>query len=322
MNIYALKVGENVEMVKDPLINDGIARYGWSYVENADLNIMKNMSWNSMTAEQKDCWKANFLLNIKPGDYIVYINTPSYGKCTLAKVIEPYFWAWDKYKGDFSHCLRVDRDSIRSFDRNAKEINPSLSRRFKLQGKYWRIYLEDEFKELLDLLEIGGLSGEYSTSISRYNTTLEVIEPELDTICNKIYKNHPEKKLEELIQMILERMPNVSNVERKSGVSDKGGDLICEFDTGMDFLGIQRVERCAIQVKSYVNEMDYDRAVRDIENVFKAEKDITCGLIISTADKISEGFQEKLDILKSETGKDVGLIFGKELARWFIKYGM
>lgn len=75
--------------------------------------------------------------------------------------------------------------------------------------------------------------------------------------------------------MIFERMPNVSsNVERKSGVSDKGGDLICEFDTGMEFLGIQRVERCAIQVKSYVNEMDYDRAVRDIENVFKAEKDI------------------------------------------------
>ncbi|WP_372715258.1 restriction endonuclease [Ilyobacter sp.] len=322
MNIYALKIGENVELVNDPLLKEGIARYGWSYVENANLKVMEKLSWDEMTPEQKDCWKANFLLKIKPGDYIIYINTPSYGKCTLAKVEEPYFWAWDKYQGDFSHCLKVDRDSIKTFDRNAKEINPSLSRRFKLQGKYWQIYLKEEFSELLELLDSGELSGDYANADTRYNKTLEIIEPDLKLICSKIQSHHPEKTMEELVQIILERMPTVSNVERKSGASDKGGDLICEFDTGMDFLGIQRVERCAIQVKSYINEMDYDRAIRDIENVFKAEKDITCGLIISTAEKISERFQEKLDNLKSETGKDVGLIFGKDLARWFIKYGM
>ena len=320
MKVYALKVSnEATETIVNSLSEDGVARYGWSYVYS-DLNILKKKRREEMSKEEKNCFKANFLLKIEKGDYIVYINTPSYGKCTVAKIEKEYYW---KDLGeDFNHCLGIDKKSIKVFDRNDEQINPTLSRRFKLQGKYWQIYYVDEFKELLKKLEVGELSGKKSSASSRYNKMMEEILPELENITKKIQYNHPEKTLEELIQMILENQPNIQTVERKSGRADKGGDLICVFDTGMNIFGIDKQEKCAIQVKSYSGEMDYKRAIKDIENVFESDDEITCGMIISTADNISKSFEEKFNELVDNSGKRIGLLYGEKLAKWILRYGL
>lgn len=42
MSIYALKVSDEMaEKVCESLNNDGIARFGWSYVDTADLQLLK-----------------------------------------------------------------------------------------------------------------------------------------------------------------------------------------------------------------------------------------------------------------------------------------
>lgn len=56
--------------------------------------------WTNLSPEEQDCYQA-FLLDLKDGDYVVYINVPDYGKCSLARVTGPYFWRYDGE--DFNH---------------------------------------------------------------------------------------------------------------------------------------------------------------------------------------------------------------------------
>ena len=69
MSIFALKVSEDMrELIFTSLKEEGIARFTWSYVEEGNLLTIKeqieNQGWNSLSDDQKECWKANFMLNI------------------------------------------------------------------------------------------------------------------------------------------------------------------------------------------------------------------------------------------------------------------
>ena len=71
--------------------NEGISRFGWGYTDKADLYKLDPKSFSEMDNDEKKCWdKANFLLEIKPGDWIVHINLPYWGACLAGQVIEPY----------------------------------------------------------------------------------------------------------------------------------------------------------------------------------------------------------------------------------------
>ena len=250
MSIFALKVSEDMRNpIFKSLKEEGIARFTWSYVEEGNLLTIReqinNNGWNSLGSHQKECWKASFMLNIQANDYIVYINVPSYGECTIAKVTSGYFWGWDKYKMDGSHCLHIDKDSIQVFNRNDEGIPSNLSRRFKLQGKYWRIYLETEFTKLVDDLKEGRLSGKNATPESRLTSCINSnVKPYLAKICEELQKFHTGKHLEELIASILKTIPNVKNVQIKSGTSDKGGDIIFEYRSELgDILGFEKLKK-------------------------------------------------------------------------------
>lgn len=210
-----------------------------------------NKGWNSLSDDQKECWKASLMLNIQFDDYTVYINVPNYGECTIAKVISGYFWGWDKYKLDGSHCLNIDKDSIQVFNRNDEGIPSNLSRRFKLQGKYWKIYLETEFLRLVEDLKEGRLSGKNATAESRLTNCINSnVKTYLVKIYEELQKFHTEKHLEELITSILKDISNVKNVQIKSEISDKGGDIIFEYKNELEeILGFAKSEKVAIQVK-------------------------------------------------------------------------
>lgn len=328
MSIFALKVSEDMrDVIFKSLKEEGIARFTWSYIEDGNLLSIKkqinNEGWNSLNDDQKECWKANFILDINPDDYIVYINVPNYGKCTIAKVTEKYFWGWNRYKMDGSHCLYIDKDSIQTFNRNDEGISSNLSRRFKLQGKYWKIYLENEFFKLLDDLKNGNLSGKNATVESRLTTCINSnVKPYLSKICEELQKAHNGKHLEGLIANILKTIPNIKNVQIKSGVSDKGGDIIFEYRNELgDLLSFERNEKVAIQVKSYVETIDSTQAIKDLENIFNYDPSITTGVIMTTATQVSDNFYNELDNLKEKFQKNISIIYGSDFANWILKYG-
>lgn len=160
MTIYALRVAEKesvVEMVFNSL-KQGEGRFGWSWIETADLRELRERidrcGWDSLGEEEQECYSGqDFLLNLKRGDHVVYINVPEWGKCALAEVTNEYEWRFED--DDFNHRFAVDCKSVRTFDRNSDIVPAALSRRLKLQGRWWRVYVEAEFEALLQSLRNG-----------------------------------------------------------------------------------------------------------------------------------------------------------------------
>ena len=315
MKIFALKAPPDAETVKKVYgsLQGGEGRFGWSDVESADLRQLderiQKEGWDSLKDEEKKCYQ-HFLLSIRPDDYVVYVNMPSYGKCTAAKVTGCYEWRYED--DDFNHRFAVDASSLAVFDRNDARVHPYLSRRLKLPGRQWRVYAEPEFRSLLDELERG--AEEHRTKTPEDHLSYLQIEKKehLQRIAERIHHTHPEKHLEELIAATLKRVPGVKQVEHMRGRADRGADLWVDIETIPPL-----VQKLVVQVKSYEGEISYTKAVEDIANTID---DADMGLIVSTATSVSAGFLEAMDKLKEEKGKPVELLYGSELAHFVLKY--
>ena len=314
MTIFALQAPrpEWVEKIIRSL-QGGEGRFGWSYDESADLRQLHDRiernGWDSLNTGEKDCYQP-FLLSICPNDYVVYVNVPSYGRCTVARVTGCYEW---RYKDeDFNHRFAIDVNSLRVFDRNDARVHPYLSRRLKLRGRWWRVYAERKFQNLLDVLE--GVAEEHRarTPEGSLSYLQEEIKEHLDRIAGSINHTHPNKVLEELIAATLKRVPGVKRVEHMKGRADRGADLEVDLET-IPLL----VQKLVVQVKSYEGEISDTRAVEDIANTID---DADMGLIVSTATSVSDGFGKAMDKLAEKKGKPVGLLYGSELAHFVLKY--
>ena len=299
-------------------LKKGKARFGWSYFDKADLKKIKvkidNGGWNSLNNEEKESWiHAHFMLSyVKQGDYFVYINMPEYGKCTIVKITGEYNFSeiWDNGKeGDFRHFLPCE--FVATFDRNSNIVHPYLRRRLGLQGAWWRIYAKQEFEELLQEIKEGRQGKEVKERFE------EEMNKYLDKISERLNYIFPSKNLEDLLIEVLRNLPNVLDVRKGPDVN--GADLEIEYETGLEIEGLQKKELCAVQVKSYEGEMGYTKAIEDIRRAFDSNPDYTCGLIISTALKITEEFEVELEKLRKDTGKNVGILLGKDLARLVVK---
>ncbi len=320
--IYALKGANDPERDAKTYesLKKGVGRFGWSYVETADLGKLQasinTEGWDSLTTDQKDCYQP-FLLDIKKGDYVVYINIPEWGKCTLARVTDSYFWSWEDE--DFNHRFEVDPKSVRHFDRNDAIVHPALSRRLKLQGKYWRIYLQKEFESLVDSLK-KGKHGHFQTKETSLNRFRDEILPDLESITNKIHHVYPGSSLEKLIAEIFRSVPSVKEVEELGGPVEKGADLKVIFEWDVPILGIHEQRTCVVQIKSFEGEMWDPKATHQIRTAFD-EYQAHMGIIISTSSSSSEVLDKALETLRKDTGKPVILLIGKDVASFLLHFG-
>ena len=106
MTVYAIKGSDNpadVAMVYKSLLEaEGL--FGWSYVETADLRQLRDRielnGWESLSEGEKECYQ-EFLLRLREDDYVVYVNVPEWGECTLARMAGSYVWRWEHE--DFNH---------------------------------------------------------------------------------------------------------------------------------------------------------------------------------------------------------------------------
>ena len=322
MTTYAIKAAEeksDVDMVFNSL-KGGEGRFGWSYVKTADLSELreriKHSGWDSLTQEEQDCYNGqDFLLHLKDGDYVVYINVPEGGQCTLAKVTGEYEWRYEDH--DFNHRFPVDPASIRTFVRNQDIVPAALRARLKLPGRKWTIYVEREFEMLLESLRKGIVS-KTSTPESNLAELLQEIRPQYSEITKKIHHTHPGKDLETFVERVFAKVPGVKKVTRQEGRDDRGADLLVELEFG-EIPGL--VQTLVVQVKSWTGEMAADSAVRDIERAFDYYSDAKMGLIVSTAESASEAFHQEMERLQEEKEKPVSLLIGDDLAAFFLRYG-
>lgn len=319
--IYALKVdSKHSEFVYNSLLS-GEGRFGWSYVETGDLNLLKERieqnGWNSLDEEEKECYQ-NFLLDFKKGDFVVYINTPSLGKCTIACITGGYYWKWEN--DDFNHRFSIDPGSISVFDRNDAIVHPALRARLKLRGRWWRIYLKEEFEKLLEALKQGKTGAQYTTE-TNFKYLAEAIKQFMPEITKKIHHTHPNFSLGRLIAEVMENIPNVNKVNFNDGAGDCGADIVVIYEEGFPIPGMLQQKTCVVQVKSYEGQHWSTRAVEDIERAFAHYPNADMGLIVSTASESTELFENAVDSLSNKINKPIGILIGADVATFVLKYG-
>lgn len=304
-----------------PSLKKGEGRFGWSYIATADLRKLNQQieasGWDSLSEEEQNCYQG-FLLDIKAGDYVVYINTPEWGKCTVAKVTGDYQWKYEDE--DFNHRFPVDPNSIYVFDRNDASVHPALRSRLVLQGRQWKIYLKKEFEALLESLE-KGIQPKHRTVSDNLRYLSNEIQPFLLEITQRIQHTHPNYDLEKLIAAVFENVPGVVDVLPQGGPADHGADIIVKFDEGLPIPGLEKQTVLVVQVKSYEKEHWCTRAVEDIKRAFERYPEASMGLIVSTADSITEIVETELDKLREECGKPISLLIGSDVAAFLLRYG-
>lgn len=320
MKIIALKVAQDWAERISVSLADGEGRFGWSYIETADLRNLteriEQQGWDSLSDEEKNCYQ-NFLLDLREGDYVIYINLPQWGQCTLARVTGEYYWKWDG--SDFNHRFPVDPSSVKAFDRNDVAVERALSARLKLQGRWWNVYAEDEFLRLLDRIREGRL-GEKSTPESRLCLLGDQIRPLLKSVTEKIQWTHPNYDLEHLVELVLLSDPHLK-VERRGGAADHGADLIVVSEQIHPITGRIQQRKYIIQVKSFVGEHTDLQAARDLKRAFEKYRDADEGIVISTASQAASALEEELDKVRQQTGKVIQLLIGEDVASFLIRHG-
>ena len=318
--IYALKGSSNWCDVLSSLRN-GEGRFGWSYIPEGDLNLLRDKiekgGFNALSDVEKDC-NQSFLLSLKENDYVVYINVPEWGKCTIARVAGPYRWEFKDT--DFNHRFPVDPDSVFVFDRNDEIVHPSLTARLKLQGRYWRIYLQEEFENLVKELKLGS-GGKKRTQKTNLAFLAQEMKPHLADITKAIHRTHPNYCLEELIAETFKNIAGVKEVKLQGGAGDHGADVLVVFESGIPIPGLQQQRTCVIQVKSFTGEHWDTRAAIDIKRAINHYPEAEYGLIVSTASASTEALEKALDDVRDETGKSVSLLIGADVAAFLLRFG-
>ena len=326
--IYALKGSDDPDRDAQTFesLQEGVGRFGWSYVETADLRELQTRikAGDTLTEEEWDCYHP-FLLDVKNCDYVVYINIPEWGKCTLAEVTGPYYWSWEEEDGDFNHRFPVDPESVRVFDRDDAIVHPQLSRKLKLRGKWWRIYdLHSEFELLVRSLREGE-DGQPRTMETSLHWFKRDIQSDLESITEKIRRNYPASELEKPIAAAFRNVPGVKEVKETGGPGERGADLVVVFEWEVPVVGIQVQRTCVVQVKAFEGEMGETTAVSQIREALQYW-DADMGVIVSTASSGSEALDKALNQLREELRKEgkertVYLLIGEDVAAFLMRYG-
>jgi len=345
MTIYALKGPSSQDYDQDELqetqkflsdsIKNGVSRFGWSYIDTADLTKLQNKPWQEMNESEQNCWaKANFLLGVEKGDWVVHINLPYWGACLAGQVSETYSF---EHNGndfeDYRHLLKLDKNSIIEFDRNDDEVLPIIGSRLKLQGRYWTIQYVEEFLQTIQNVKSESLEKKEDESIGIFYLKKD-LSPLLKNITDTIQKTHPAGKLENLIAEVFRKIPSVVDVyeygRHKGWGTDSGADLIVTYKSGLSISNLEKEEKLVVQVKSYTGQHWETNAVEQIEIAIK-EFQANAGLIITTAEstdnleKAIENLSNKLSKPEQDGGLNkpipIGLIAGEEVAKFVLKYG-
>ena len=307
----------------------GFSRFGWSYIDTADLNILERKRWEELNDDETECYrKTSFLLNIEIGDWIVHVNIPEWGKCTAAQVISTY--EFDKEHnsigidytnfGDYRHLIKIDVNTLITFDRNNHNVLPYVSRRLKLQGHYWTIKKTDDFLQSINNLKSNAVNLEGNITHGLYHLRND-IRKSLKDNSRMIQENHPGKQLEEFIALIFERVPNVVDVKRNGSGwgTDYGADLIITYNTGIPILDFQTSEIIVVQVKSFTGLHDDINTIEQIATAID-KYNAKSGIIFTTA-VVTDSFIAKVNDKSKSIGKAIGIISGDDVASFVLKYG-
>lgn len=311
MKVWAFNKVDNSECRKKVYqsFKNGISRFGWSQKDKHNLKGDKWSEWHS---------KQLFLLQIKKGDWIVHINTPSYGKCIAGQVKSDYKFdegldCWNAK--DFRHSFEIEKNSIIEFNRNDKNILPTVN--LKPRQRYHRVYAVNDFLKSIENLKNNAVNLKKGESKEVYHLR-DKTERYLKEITQLIHNTHKSKNLERFMANVFRKLPNVVDVNENGfgWKTDYGADLIVTTKSSIGNLEFEN--KIVVQIKSFEGK-HYDlNAVEQVKTGID-KFNANAGIIITTAER-TEQLEDKIQQISIDIDKPIDLIAGEDVAKFVIKY--
>lgn len=291
-------------------IKNGKSRFGWSQDDKHNLKTKDN--WTENHSRQL------FLLEIMPGDWIVHINTPKWGRCIAAKVNSEYSFD-DGLKCDwgidFRHYFEINVNTIVEFDRNDCNVLPTVN--LNPRQRYHRIYAEDDFLKSIENIKNNAVylqSGETKEEFHLKERT----DKFLSEISTLIHEMNRSKNLERFLAKVFKKIPGVTNVNENGfgWGTDFGADLIVTMSSSIGNLEFEN--KIIVQIKSF------EGAHSEVDAVYQVKTGIekysgSAGMIITTGHRTEE-LENKIQEVSKAIDKPIDLLDHEDLAKFVIKH--
>jgi hypothetical protein len=312
MTIWAFNKADDAE-ARELLyqsIKSGKSRFGWSQKNEHNLKLKDNWTdWHS---------KQLFLLQVKPADWIVHINTPQWGRCIAVKVLSEYEFdeglqcSWGK---DFRHYFNVDINTIVEFDRRDPNVLPSVN--LNPRQRYHRIYAVDDFLKSIDNLKNNAVSLNNGESKEEYHLK-DKTDKYLSEISDHIHKMHKSKSLERFLAKVFRKIPGVIDVNENGfgWDTDYGADLIVTMSTAL--VNLEFENKIIVQIKSFEGSHHDLDAVKQVKTGIEKYAG-TAGMIITTGKKTEE-LESEIQKVSEEIGRPIDLLASDDVAKFVIKH--
>ena len=260
-----------------------------------------------------------FLLQVKPGDWIVHVNSPQYGHCVAAQATGTY--GFDEgilcpWGIDFRNYIPVAPETIVEFKRNDRNVAPSVNLSPMRRGQ--RVLQVEDFLRSLENLKNHTVV-DYIELRSVTHLRERFNEELLPRVTKYIHNLNRGKDFERFLHQIFEKMPNVLSIQNGFGWrSDHGADLIVEFQNPI--VGITLSSKLIVQAKSYCGDhADLFAIDQIVEGIFKYKGH--GGLLVTTGKRTEQ--LENYAINKSrEISMPIDIIAGSEVASFVMRYGL
>lgn len=261
-----------------------------------------------------------FLLRIREGDWIVHVNSPSYGHCVAVQASGEYEFdegvecGWGSGR-DFHNYIPVNTDTIIEFERSDPNVIPSVNLSPMRRGQ--RILQVEDFLVSLENLRQNKFSTDQGETRSVIHLQEKIQETLLPQITALIHKMNRSKEFERFLHRIFDSMLNVESIQNGFGwKSDHGADLIVSFQNPL--VGVSLTSKLVVQAKSYEgNHFDTKAIDQLIEAIEKYGAD--GGLLITTA-KNTEHLEDYVRKTTESHGKVIDVIAGNDVAKFVIRH--
>lgn len=299
-------------------LTEGSARIGWSYQDNLDLRIIRDMreQGEQLDEDQQDAVRClGFLIRVHVDDYLVYPHQPERGTFTVVQVTGDYDYsaAEDGLDEDFRSvrpCDLVTPEPVNWYD----EIVPAQFRyRLGGQGRFSKVHDPRPFFLVLGELQDQGERQEGSNArrLGRiYSELREGLPPAL----------HREFARADLSRMLcpelFDRMGFSSEV--LEGPGEAGSDVI--VTVGSALLPVEF--RIGVQAFAYKGEVDETALIEKLDQLLQGWEinSLDYGVLLTTG-RCSVAARTALrNHNMHEQDRKIRLVEGDDLADLFLHY--
>jgi hypothetical protein len=296
-------------------LEQGRLRQGWGWKHEHDLRLLAPKARSKkLTEEEARVWRNRRLLDTEPdglkkGDVVVIPNLPEQGCWVLARVTGGYDFspiqAQEGAGPDYGHIVAVSPvrepgGKIGVVEADNEHVDARLRATMRNMSRMWAIdALGAAVDALIDAIATGKDTRTPELEVRKAEGFFEAVRQAAWQHIESKYKG---AEFEHLVRRLFECIYKDGRVEHWGGAGEKGADMIVFTQ---DALGIEY--KIAVQIKLHEG-VEYDTtALAQIETAKQHHK-IDAGVVVTTAEQMSEAFQLERETLEEKLGIDIRVV--------------